>query len=179
MRRTRIAIALVLSVLSLPPAAEGQDPGKLAQARLDYLVGSWDATTEFFDAAGDIIRTDTSLDVIEPLIGDKVLMTTVITPDGTIRKTMRFYDQAEERYYEIGVGEAGDVWILSGEMDAYVTTSQVRSTPDGGRVMVRFTHTNIEPNSFDAFMEVSRDEGETWTRANMIQRMVRRTQKTG
>lgn len=170
----RVGIASVLALMFAPFAVAGQTHLEKAQERLDYLIGTWDSTTEILDDGGDVIRTDHSVDIIEPFIGTKVLLTTVVG-SGPVRKTIRFYDQAERRYYEIGVGELGDVWILTGGMDEYVTTSQVRAARDGTDVLVRFTHTNIQPDSFEALMEVSRDGGESWTPARSRQRMVRRT----
>jgi hypothetical protein len=167
----------LLAVESATPIS-AQTPADIAQQRLDYLVGTWDSTTEFLDDQGRVVRTDRSVNLVEPFIGTQVLLTTVVGAE-SVRKTIRFFDRADERYYEIGVGEAGDVWILSGGTDEYVTTSQERPAPGGRTVMVRFTHTNIRPNSFEAYMEVSRDGGETWTRANTRETLVRRTHEPG
>lgn len=171
----RWGLLLLAILVATPGAMEAQDPATLAQERLDYLIGTWDSTTEFFDGAGNVVRTDHSVNVIEPFIGNRVILTTMIGSGSTVRKTIRFFDRADERYYEIGIGVDGDVWILSGGMDEYVTSSQARPSSNGGKVMVRFTHTNIEPNSFQAFMEVSRDEGRTWQSSNTRETMVRRT----
>ncbi len=175
MRLARGAGLSWLVILSLTAGLAGQDAATAAQQRLDYLVGTWDSTTEFLDADGNVARVDHSVDIVEPLIGTRVLMTTIVPRDGEVRKTIRFYDVAEERFYEIGLGGEGDVWILSGDLDAYVMTSQSRRTPRGGEIMVRFTHINIQPDSFEARMEVSRDGGSTWSQAPSRQRLVRRT----
>lgn len=175
-RRTTLLWGLCLTALAMTgEGLEGQDVARMAQDRLDYLIGMWDSTTEFLDADGNVERTDHSVNVIEPFIGTRVLLTTMVGSGASVRKSIRFFDQADERYYEIGIGADGDVWILSGGLDEYVTTSQPRPSPAGGSVMVRFTHRNIQPNSFQAFMEVSTDQGRTWRPSRTRETMVRRT----
>jgi hypothetical protein len=167
---------MLSTLLGLPAwSAVAQDSNHAAEAqqRLDYLVGSWDVISDVQDANGNVTQTRRSFDVTEPLIGNKVLMTTSHAPDGTTRKSLRFYDEQEDTFYQIDVGAAGDVYVLSGGMEEYVMTTQPRSTRRG-TIMYRFTHTNIQPHSFEATMERSVDGGQAWTKANTNQRLVRR-----
>lgn len=173
-RRPLVLLPILLGLLGTTAVAQDAGHAAEAQQRLDYLVGSWDVISETLDADGNVLRTRRSLDVTEPLIGNKVLMTTSQAPDGTIRKSLRFYDEQEDTFYQIDVGAAGDVFILSGGMAEYVMTTQPRSTRAGGTIMYRFTHHNIQPDSFEATMERSVDGGRTWTKANIVQRVVRR-----
>ena len=174
MRRTLVMLPALLGLLAWSAVAQDSDHAAEAQQRLDYLIGSWDVISDILDADGNVTQTRRSLDVTEPLIGNKVLMTTSHGSDGTIRKSLRFYDEQENTFYQIDVGAAGDVYILSGGMTEYVTTTQPRSTRRGGTIMYRFTHTNIQPDSFEATTETSRDGGRTWTKSNVDQRLVRR-----
>ncbi len=174
LQRTLVMLPVLLGLLAWSAVAQDSDHAAEAQQRLDYLIGSWDVISNVLDANGNVVRTQRALDVTEPLIGNKVLMTTSHAPDGTIRKSLRFYDEQESTFYQIDVGAAGDVYVLSGSMEAYVMTTQPRSTRRGGSIMYRFTHTNIQPNSFEATMQTSADGGQTWAKANRTQRMVRR-----
>lgn len=174
MHRTLVMLPPLLGLLSWSAVAQDSDHAAEAQQRLDYLIGSWDVISDILDADGNVTETRRSFDVTEPLIGNKVLMTTSHGPDGTIRKSLRFYDEQENTFYQIGVGAAGVVYILSGDMEQYVMTTQPRSTRDGGTIMYRFTHTNIQPHSFEATMETSADGGRTWIKVNLNQRLLRR-----
>jgi hypothetical protein len=173
MRRTLVTLPAVLGLLAGSVVAQNADHAAEAQQRLDYLIGSWDVISDVLDPNGNVMRTRRSFDVTEPLIGNKVLLTTSHAADGTIRKSLRFYDEQENTFYQIDVGAAGDVYVLTGGMEEYVMTTQPRSTRRG-TIMYRFQHTNIQPNSFEATMETSRDGGETWTRSNTFQRLERR-----
>lgn len=172
--RSLVLLPILLGLLGAAALTQDADHAALAQQRLDYLIGTWDVITDILDADGQVVRTRRSFDVTEPLIGNKVLMTTSHDPDGAIRKSLRFYDEQEDTFYQIDVGAAGDVVILRGGMGDYVMTTQPRSTRAGRTIMYRFTHHNIQPDSFEATMERSVDGGRTWTKANMAQRVVRR-----
>ena len=174
LQRTSVMLPVLLGLLAWSAVAQDSDHAAEAQQRLDYLIGSWDVVSDILDADGNVRQTRRSFEVTEPLIGNKVLMTTSHAPDGTMRKSLRFYDEQENAFYQIDVGAAGDVYILSGGMAEYVMTTQPRSTRRGGTVMYRFTHTNIQPHSFEATMETSADGGRTWAQANRSQRLVRR-----
>ena len=159
MHRTLVMLSTLLGLPAWSAVAQDSNHAAEAQQRLDYLIGGWDVISDILDADGNVTQTRRSFDVTEPLIGNKVLMTTSYGPDGTVRKSLRFYDEQENTFYQIDVGAAGDVYILSGGMAEHVMTTQPRSTRGGGSIMYRFTHTNIQPHSFDATMETSVDGG--------------------
>ena len=146
-----------------------------ARYRIDYLVGTWDVYDEVLDEEGNVIETTHSVNVTEYFLGDSILQTTISPDEGQPRKTIRFYDKELKTFYEISVGKEGDLWILSGGLDEYVMNFKFRQRRDGRYTLGRFFHINIEPNSFDAVMEISRDDGETWQRVNRISRLVRRS----
>ncbi len=84
-----------------------------------------------------------------------------------------FYNFAKSKFYLTSVDAAGDLWVLSGGLDEYVITSQPRPHRRGRTTQIRFTHSNIEQDSFDAIMEMSRDGGKTWWMRSR-QRLTRR-----
>lgn len=172
--RTILAL-LMFSFTFLPAAAQETDMPAEARERLDYLVGTWDVYDEALDDEGNITKTTHSINVTEYFLGDSVLQTTIIPDEGPIRKTIRFYDKEKEIFYEISVGTEGDLYILSGSLDEYIMSFKSRTLRDGAYPTGRFHHINIEPNSFETYMEVSFDDGKTWNRLNRNSRLVRRT----
>ncbi len=161
---------------SLPGTAQGTDLPEEARIRIDYLLGTWDVYDEILNEDGDVIETSHAINHTGYFLGDSVLVTSIIPDQGPVRKTIRFFDKEKEVFYEISVGMEGDLFILSGDLDEYVMNFTSRAMRDGVYPRGRFHHINIEPNSFEATMEVSMDGGETWTkRTNRKQRLVRRT----
>ena len=55
----------------------------------------------------------------------------------------------------------GELWVLKGGLDEYVMTSPPKAQEDGRVITIRFTHIDMEENSFTAVMEFSHDEGRT------------------
>ena len=96
------------------------------------------------------------------IIADRVVELTTETDAGRISKAWIFYNVAEGEYRLTSVDARGDLWTFSGGLDKYVITSEPKPHPRGGTTMIRFTHSNIEPDSFEALMENSRDGGKTW-----------------
>ena len=147
-----------------------------ARNRIDYLVGTWDVYDEALDDDGNVTSTTHSVHITEYFLGNSVLVTTVIPDNGAVRKTIRFHDISEDVFYEISVGVEGDLYVLSGGLDKYVMNFKSRQLRDGRYPLGRFIHTNIEPNTFEAVLEVSYDDGKSWERVRRNQRLVRRTE---
>ena len=53
---------------------------------------------------------------------------------------------------------------MSGGLEKYVMNFKSRQVRDGHHVLGRFIHINIERHSFEAVLEVSRDDGKNWER---------------
>lgn len=163
---TRILYALLAISLTAPPAIAQRKLPELpleAKKRLDHHVGEWDTRTEFLGRDGQVVRTTTGRDTAKYIIPGRVVeLTTENLEQGSVTKAWMFYMVADGKYYLTSVDARGDLWILSGGLDEYVLTSQPRPNPRGGTTLIRFTHTNIEQDSFEAVMEMSRDGGETW-----------------
>ena len=112
---------------------------------------------------GQVVRTSTGRDTAKYIIPGRVVeLTTENLDQGSVSKAWMFYKVAAGKYYLTSVDARGDLWILSGGLDEYVLTSEPRPNPRGGTTLIRFTHTNIEQDSFEAVMEMSRDGGKTW-----------------
>ena len=83
---------------------------------------------------------------------------------GAVSKGHMFYSFRDKKFYMTSVDANGDLWILSGGLDKFTLTSRPRKRRNGSEFLIRFTHENIKPNSFEALMEMSVDGGKTWFR---------------
>ncbi len=173
--RSTIYLTFVIALIHVPLQVYSTDLPDEARSRIDYLVGTWDAYEDTLDENDNVVETAHSVNITEYFIGDSVLVTTIIPDKGAIRRTIRFYDKAAEIFYEISVGEEGDLFILSGGLEQYVMNFKSRQLRDGRHALGRFIHTNIEADSFEAVLEVSRDDGKSWKRVKRKERLVRRT----
>ena len=158
----------LLALCLVVPRVAGQtnlpDLPPEARKRLDHHIGEWHVRTEFLGRDGQVVRTTAATDTARYIIPGRVVeLTTEIPENGGIStKAWMFYNSARAKYYLTSVDAKGDLWVLSGGLDEYVITSMPRPHPRGGTTMIRFTHTNIEQDSFEAVMEMSRDGGKIW-----------------
>ena len=134
-----------------------------AKTRLDHRIGAWDIKMEFLDRNGEVRRTTSGKDTARYLIGDWVVeLTTVMAGQGSTSKAWIFYNGQEGKFYLTSVDSGGDLWVLSGGLDEYVITSTPKPTRNGREMTIRFTHSNIQKDSFEAVMETSIDGGQSW-----------------
>jgi len=133
-----------------------------AQKRLDHHVGEWDVRTEILGREGQTLRTTTARDTAEYIIPGRVVELTTVSNEQTVSKAWMFYNAAAEKFYLTSVDARGDLWILTGDLDEYVLTSEPKPHPRGGTLTLRFRHSEIKPDSFKALMEMSRDGGKKW-----------------
>ena len=149
--------ALGIAVNAQPPELPAE-----AKRRLDHHVGEWEVRTEYLGRDGQVVRSAASRDSARYVIPGRVVELTSTASDDSISKAWMFYNVAAGEYCLTSVDGRGDLWVLCGGLDEYVITSEPRPHPRGGTIMLRFTHTNIQQDSFEALMEVSRDGGSTW-----------------
>ena len=134
-----------------------------ARKRLEHAIGKWEVTTKFYNADGEVIRENKGIDTNRYVIPGRLIEHNIANSEGvTTARGQMFYNVREEKFCVTSVDANGDLWILTGGLDTFVLTSRPREQPNGTVMMVRFTHENIEEDSFEAQMEISRDGGETW-----------------
>ncbi len=151
------ALQDVLAPAALPPLPPE------ALRRLEYALGSWHVRAEDFDPEGGVARTTEWRNHAEWLLPGRLVLLTHDAPElGSISKTLVFYSIEEETWYLVDTNQNGQLWILSGGLEREVITSRPKKMPDGRTLVVRFTHENVEADSFEALMEISFDQGETW-----------------
>lgn len=163
--RTLMGSSLVLALISAAGPATAQDDvlPDVARERLEYAIGEWDIVGERIRRDGSVGEVTEGGQVATWLVPGKIVQMADRDPNGGGRSWW-VYDVAAEAWTLLSIGvEQGAVWVLKGNLDEWVITSEPRMRPDGSSVIIRFTHYDIEPDSFRALQEVSRDDGETWT----------------
>ena len=122
-------------------------------------------------------RTTESEDERRFVIEDRVVeITGVMKATGMTFRAWEYYDVRNEKYALTSIDREGRLITMSGELgEQFRWTSGELKTGDGGSFMMRFTHYDIEPASFTALGEFSRDGGKTW-RAFTRQFMTRRSE---
>lgn len=164
--RTLSIMSLVITSLScLTMVCEAQvvDAELPAEAkeRLDHIIGRWKFETQHLKQDGSVRSTVEGTEEAKYAIDGRVVeMTTTL--NGQTSKSWMFYNIAEEQFYLTSVDARGDLWILSGGLDEYVITSRPKRRANGSELTIRFTHSNVKADSFEALMETSIDGGETW-----------------
>lgn len=161
--KTSSILLLISFVLTASISSLAQPIPDEAQKRLDHIIGKWELKTEYLDRNGEVRRTVTGTEEAAFLIEDKVVeITTTIPEQNQFSKAWQFYNVAEEKFYLTSVDAKGDHWVLSGDLKEYTLTSLPTRQANGRELTIRFTHTNIRENSFEAVMETSIDGGKSW-----------------
>ncbi len=174
-------LALGLVILATPAAgqvgqAEKPFPEE-ARRRLDYGIGSWESKTESFGKDGEVIRTTYSQTERGFIIDDRVVeISGVMKESGMTFRAWEYYDVRNGKYSLTSIDREGRLMTMSGDLgDEFSWASEPREIPDGSSFVMRFTHYDIEPASFTALGEISRDGGKTW-RAFTRQLLTRRSE---
>ena len=158
----RLFIGFCLLAAGLPAQQAPPEIPKAALERLAHHVGERNVKTEYLGRNGQVVRTTQAVDSAKYAIQDRVVEITSTAEDGSISKVWMFYNTVAKEFCLTSVDARGDLWMLTGGLDEYVITSRKRPNARGGTTVLRFTHTNIQPDSFEASMEMSLDGGETW-----------------
>ncbi len=154
-------IAIAFQSLAILAQSANSEIPEEAQKRLDHIIGRWDFRTDILTRNGDVRRSVEGTEEAKYIIGRRVVeLTTELS--GATSKGWLYYNVAEEKFYLASVDGRGDLFILSGGLDAYVITSQPKRQANGREMIIRFTHEKIEENSFEATMESSIDGGKSW-----------------
>lgn len=151
-------------------SAGGQEPREEeplpaeARQRLDYTVGHWVSKTEGLNQRGEVVRTSYSEDQRRFVIDDRVVeISGVMRESGTAFRAWEYYDERTGKYSLTSISREGRLVTMSGDLGGeFQWASEPVERPDGSSFALRFTHYDIEPDSFKALGEYSRDGGRTW-----------------
>ena len=172
---------LGLVILAMTADGQGRQDEKPfpeeARRRLDYAIGSWQSRTERLDKDGNVVRTSYSEDQRRFVVEDRIVeISGVMKETGKAFRAWEYYDVRNGKYSLTSIDREGRLMTMSGELgDVFRWTSESQELPDGSSYAIRFTHFDIEPASFTALGEVSRDGGKTW-RAFTRQFLTRRSE---
>jgi len=176
MRQTSLGIlllALLTSSASLAQPRESPLPDE-ALRRLEGILGTWDSKWKRLDADGEVVSTfEGTEEGTWAIEGRVVLLSTEVPSQGTRSRAFMYYSEVDSLFHLTSIDSRGDLWLLSGGLDEYVITSEPRARPNGGELIIRFTHHEADADHFSAVMETSIDNGKTWRRA-VLQELVRR-----
>ena len=172
---------LGLVFLAMPADGQAQQDAESfpeeARQRLDYAIGNWESKTERLGQDGEVIRTTYSQDERRFIIEDRVVeISGVMKATGKPFRAWEYYDVRNAKYSLTSIDREGRLITMSGELgDEFSWTSEPMEMKDGSSILMRFTHHDIEPASFTATGEVSRDGGKNW-RAFSRQLLTRRSE---
>ena len=168
-----LMLALATTGVSVAQPPEQEIPAE-AKRRLEMILGTWDSTWNWLDAEGAVVRTVEGVEAATWAIeGRVVLLSTEIPSLGSRSRAFMYYNETDELFHLTSVDSRGDLWLLAGGLEEFVITSEPKPRPDGGEMIIRFTHDEADRDHFSAVMETSFDSGETWSKA-VLQELVRR-----
>jgi len=154
-------ITIICQSLAVQAQSVNKEIPEEAKKRLDHIIGRWSFKTDNLGRNGEVRRTVEGTEEAKYIIDGRVVeLTTVV--NGAVSKGWIFYNMAEQKFYLTSVDGSGSLWILSGGLDAYVITSQPKKQANGRELTIRFTHSNIQEDSFEALYETSIDGGKSW-----------------
>ena len=160
-----LAISMAVPIEGWAQQGDPQPFPEEARQRLDYAIGKWVSKTQAIDPKGKVVRTSYSEDERRFVIDDRIVeISGMMRESGMVFRAWEYYDVRSGMYTLTSIDREGRLITMRGELgDVFRWTSDSRELPDGSSFQMRFTHVDIEEDSFTAVGEVSRDGGKTWT----------------
>lgn len=168
----RFLIALTAAVAvaagSVPAIAQQADaPAEVAVEQLRHVIGLWDVTTEFIRADGTVAGAAEGQYRFGWVVPDRVIQGMSTIPEWNQASGILFFVRPATNEIEmVSVGADGQLWRMVGPDDGETRTTPNVTMPDGSTLMLRFTRSDVEENSFRSRMEMSNDGGQTWRLGN-------------
>lgn len=161
---------VILGLVIIATPLTGQEPREdepipaEARKRLDYAIGKWVSKTEGLNQRGEVVRTSYSEDQRRFVIDDRIVeISGVMRESGNAFRAWEYYDERTGKYSLTSINSKGQVMTMSGGLEGeFRWTSEEQKRPDGSSFLMRFTHYDIQPDSFKALGEYSKDGGKTW-----------------
>ena len=163
-KTSQIALLSCSLIFLIPAAAaeEKNDARADVQEYMTYHLGRWKSNTTYFDADGNVVKTEAEGNGEKTLIEGQVNLHYSYNTDGTVNTAFRFHSPEDDKLYMIDVTHEGRWWVISGNRGENVFNSQEKELPDGRKIILKITHGNIRPGAYEAVAELSFDGGETW-----------------
>jgi hypothetical protein len=159
-------MAVMAVVLVTPPCSWAQTAFDQSREQLRHAVGKWAVVTEFLNPDGTTIRAARGSYEFEWVVPDRVVRGVSEIPELKQRSAILFYlNSAGKTIDMISVGAEGQAFVMSGPLGGETRETSFRD-PEGRRILLRFTRSNVTPNRFESRMERSVDEGKSWQPGN-------------
>lgn len=170
-----VTLGVAAGVRTGEAAAQGPDAAPEELARLEYMLGTWEAErVEFLDDNGEVRRVS-SAEIRNELALDGL----VILHEGALRdpevatRGWYYFDPADGRLHMDSVSSSGHYDEFVGEWDGDRLVMTTRSRARDGGPLFRMVHADIGPDSFVERMELSTDDGRSWrTSSRQVMRRV-------
>jgi hypothetical protein len=166
----RGAVLVCLFLVAFPPAIAAQltrgDSVAQGVEQLRQVIGDWSATTEFLREDGTAARTVEGTYTFRWVVPDRVIAGVSEIPALEQRSAILFYVNEVKGIIEmVSVGADGDLWVMTGPIAGETRTTLPRTMPDGTVLELRFTRSEVTPDSFRSRMEY-RTAGGEWKPGN-------------
>ena len=158
---------LVVAVLFvLPPRGWSQSALDHSIEQLRHAIGKWEVVTEFLNPDGTVARAARGSYEFDWVMPDRVARGVSEIPELKQRSAILFYVNAAAKTIEMtSVGADGQLFVMTGPLGGETRETSFAG-PDGRRVQLRFTRSNVTTNRFESRMERSIDGGATWQPGN-------------
>lgn len=169
MRRLAFALVLVALTAGRAPAQTAPDSAALQRSvqELTESIGRWDVETRFLAADGSVARSVRGTYTFAWAVPGRVVSGVSEQPELNQRAAILFYvSEAAAEIIMLSVGRDGALWTMRGPLGGNVRTSQPYDAGGGRMARLRFTRSNVTPDSFESRMEFSSDDGQSWVPAN-------------
>lgn len=164
--KIRTLLLTVVTVAISSSVLEGQSRSilpKEAKKRLDYEVGEWRSKSENLDRNGNVTSTTYHRTQRRYAIPGRLIEIVGFGQDNTESfRAWVYYSMREKKYCHTSIDRNGSLMTMKGDLGPEFIWSGPMERPGGAGLLMRFTHTEIEENSFTALGEISTDGGTTW-----------------
>lgn len=129
--------------------------------------GQWTVETDFLNPDQSVARRTSGTYRFDWALKDRILVGVSAIPEMGTASGILFYIAPGRGVIEmVSVGGDGMLWTMTGALGGEVRQTQPFRTQTGGEGRLRFTRSQITPDSFESRMEYSEDDGKTWLPGN-------------
>jgi len=158
---------LLLAAAAAPGGAAADEALEASVGQLRHVIGTWNVTTEFLDADGNVRRSVDGTYRFWWVVEDRVVSGESDLPEMGGKTALLFYvDESDGEIEMVSVNRSGRLWIMNGPLGSETRYTEPFETTDGGRAQLRFTRYNVSADRFESRMEMTTDGGETWVPGN-------------
>lgn len=160
----RFCIALLILTAGASQALGQSQPAKAAQVCMntpeyrgfDFWLGDWDV----FGPRGRQLGTNKIVLLADGCIVEENWQ----GAGGGVGKSFNFYNPATRKWHQSYMDNAGNNWMMDGELKEGVLRYEGTIYSPGGKpVLVHMTFYNLGPDKVRQTAETSNDDGKTWT----------------